>query len=107
MLKKAAALWKLFRKGEEVGDVEKWKAGQVSVNAVIGIVAALFATASAFGFELPATEDQIGAIGAGVFAVANIVLTVVTSRRAGLPGRDDGNASADQDRPGNHFDQTD
>lgn len=89
-MNKLLMLWRLFRKGEEVANVEKWKSGQVAVNSVIGIVAALFAASSAFGLELPATEEQIGAVGAGIFAAVNIVLTIVTSTRAGLPRLDKG-----------------
>jgi hypothetical protein len=85
MIAKLSAIWRVFRKGEEVANPAAWKAGQVTATAIGGFLIAAVQAASAFGFEVPADEGQISAIAAGVLAVGNILLTLATSRKVGLP----------------------
>ena len=82
---KLLAIWKLFRKGEEVTNPEAWKLGQITATAIIAFLAAAVQAAAAFGYEVPVDENQLTAIAGGVLAVGNVVLTLVTSKRAGLP----------------------
>lgn len=85
MIGKITAVWRVFRKGEEVANPAAWKAGQVTATAIGGFLIAAVQAASAFGFEVPADEGQISAIAAGVLAIGNILLTLATSRKVGLP----------------------
>lgn len=85
---KLLALWRLFQKGNEVSDPAKWKNGQITVNAIGAVLLGAVELARAFGYEVPITEAQSLAIGGGVIAVVNIVLTVITSARVGLPAKD-------------------
>lgn len=82
---KLLAIWKLFRKGEEVTNPEAWKLGQITATAIIAFLAAAVQAAASFGLEVPVDENQLTAIAGGVLAVGNVVLTLVTSKRAGLP----------------------
>ena len=84
---KIAALWALFRRGNEVANPEAWKTGQVSINAVAGLLVAVVSVSDAFGFRIPITDDQLVAVAGGVFAAVNVVLTVITSARIGLPAK--------------------
>lgn len=84
-MNKLKALFLLFRKGNEVANPEGWKNGQITANTIAGLVAALLATSSAFGYSLPVSDDAVLSIAGGLFAAANIVITIVTSKRAGLP----------------------
>ena len=77
---KLVALWRVFRKGEAVANPAAWKAGQIGVTAVAALLAALAQAAAAFGLEVPVDENQFA-----VVAVVNIVLTVATTRKIGLP----------------------
>lgn len=85
-MSKLAALFALFRKGSEVADVEKWKSRQITANMLVALLAAVVAVARAFGVALPIGDDDLAAIGGGLFAIYNIALTAATSKRAGLPG---------------------
>ena len=75
----------LFRKGSEVADVEKWKSHQISANMLVALLVAVVALARAFGFALPVGDDDLAGIAGGLLAVGNIVVTVISSKRAGLP----------------------
>ena len=81
---KLSALWDLFRKGNEVANPERWKSGQVSANTIAVLLAALLATGKAFGYSLPVSDGDLTLIAGGVFAIANIIITVVSSSRAGI-----------------------
>jgi hypothetical protein len=81
------ALMSLFRKGAEVANPEAWKAGQINANIIAGLILAISHLADTFGFGLNLTTDQSVAIGTGVLVLVNVVLTAVTSKRAGLPAK--------------------
>ena len=84
-MNKLSALFRLFRKGNEVVNPEGWKNGQITANTIAGLLAALLATSSAFGYSLPVSDDALMSIAGGVFALVNVVITIITSKRAGLP----------------------
>lgn len=81
---KIAALWNLFRAGEQVQDPAKWKAHQITANVVGGLLLAAVNVARAFGHDLPVDEHTANTIGAGVLAAVNVVLTVTTSAKVGV-----------------------
>lgn len=81
---KIAALWNLFKAGEQVEDPAKWKGHQITANAVGAAVLATVNVARSFGYELPVDEATANTIGAGVLAVVNVVLTITTSRHVGV-----------------------
>jgi len=83
-MEKLAAFWNLLRKGEEVSNVEAWKTRHMTVNAVGGFILALAALGKAYGYALPIDDDSAMAIAGGCIAVANIVLTAISSKRAGI-----------------------
>lgn len=84
-MSKLAALFRLFRKGSEVADVEKWKSRQITANMLVALLAALVAVARAFGVAVDIADADLAAIAGGVFAAGNVIVTAVTSKRAGLP----------------------
>ena len=83
-MSRIGAILDLFRYGGEVANVEAWKRGQVTVNSLVAILAALVALSRSFGYDIPVSNDGIAAIAGGVFAATNLVFTVVSSSRAGL-----------------------
>lgn len=84
-MSKIAALFSLFRKGSEVSNVEAWKTGQITANTVVALLAAVVAVARAFGVDFHLADADLAAIAGGVFAAGNVIVTIVTSKRAGLP----------------------
>lgn len=84
-MSKLLALFRLFRKGSEVADVEKWKSRQITANMLVALLAALVAVARAFGVAVDIADADLAAIAGGVFAAGNVIVTAVTSKRAGLP----------------------
>lgn len=92
-MQKLLALLKLFRRGNEVANAAAWKNGQITANVLAGLVLAAAGAAQAFGLGIEVSDADALAMGGGVLAVANVVLTVVTSRKVGLP------AGSESDRP--------
>lgn len=84
MFEKLKAGVDLFRKGSEVANVEAWKNGQITGAVVGGVLIAGANLAHAFGYNLPIDMDAANTIGAGVVMLAHVVLTCITSKRAGL-----------------------
>lgn len=85
MFEKLGAFWNLFRRGQEVSDPALWKAKQVTGNMMGAVILALVAVAKGFGYELPMDNETALLIGGGFVAIGNVVLTIITSKRAGLP----------------------
>lgn len=73
------ALWY----GKELAKVEGWKNAQLWGS----LLTALIALAAATGFDLGLTDTEIAAGAAFLAALANAVITAVTSKRAGLGRR--------------------
>lgn len=84
MLSRVKALWSVFKAGEEVADSAKWKGRQITVTMIAGLIIALVHLAKVFGYEIPIDSDTATAIAGGVLAIANVVLTLVTSKKIGL-----------------------
>lgn len=97
-MEKLSALLALFRKGVEVSDPTKWREMQVTVNALGAALLALVEVLRAFGIVVPITEAQSLALGGGVIAVVNIVLTIIASRDVGLPDRRKSNEPVEDDQ---------
>lgn len=74
-----------FRRGSELANAGAWKNGQITVTALGGFLVILVQLADSFGAHLPVDSEQVSAIAAGVIAAANIVLTLTTSSKVGLP----------------------
>ncbi|MCL2829442.1 MAG: hypothetical protein FWD77_01740 [Betaproteobacteria bacterium] len=85
MLQKILALFALFRAGNEVADPAKWKSHQITANLLGGVIIAAANVAAVFGHVLPIDQDAANVLAAGVLAVVNVVLTLITSARIGLP----------------------
>jgi len=84
MFDKLKAGLNVFRKGSEVANPEAWKAGQITGTIVGALLIALVNLAQAYNVQLPIDADSANAIGGGIVAVANILLTAATSRKAGI-----------------------
>lgn len=84
-MSKLLALFRLFRQGSEVANVERWKLGQVTTNSLVALLAAMVAVARAFGVTMDIADAELAAMAGGVLAAGNVIVTIVTSKRAGLP----------------------
>ena len=81
---KLKAILNLMRQGNEVANPGAWK----NASAIAGLLIAIAAVAAAFGFKVQLSADDATSIAAGAIALVGVVhslLTVVTSKRAGLP----------------------
>ena len=85
---KIAALFKVFRKGNEVANPEGWKNGQVTANTVAALLTAVLAALDAFNIHFPVPDGAVLAIAGGLFAAVNVGITLASSKRVGLPGLD-------------------
>lgn len=86
-MKMLTNFWRVLQLGQSVANPAAWKAGQITANAVVAFLYAGVNLAASFGYDLPATKEQLDAIGLGLFALVNVLLTVTTSKTVGLPPR--------------------
>lgn len=98
-MKKLLAIWSLFKKGKEVANVEAWKNKQITATMLGVFLLACVQMASMFGFVIPMDEATATAIGAGIIGVGNVILTIITSKRAGMAPKQVGD-SVQQDSAG-------
>jgi hypothetical protein len=83
-MNKVLAVIDLFRKGSEVANVEAWKSGQISANALALFMLAANAAANAYGHGIALDDATALCIATGVLAIVNVVATNVSSARAGI-----------------------
>lgn len=83
-MNKIMAFLSLFRKGEQLANSAAWKNRQITGTMVGVFLVALVQVANAFGVSIPLDEGTAVAIGGGVIGIWNVLLTVLTSKKAGL-----------------------
>jgi len=89
---KLRALLSLFKQGKRVANVEAWKTGQMSVEAVSGLLMAIVAVFVVFsGYEVEVNGEEIGAIATALVTIVpafaglwGAVSTVITTNKVGL-----------------------
>jgi len=86
---KLKALWNLFHQGQSVSDPKKWKERQITATVLAGLLAAVVNVISAFGYAIPIDAEATTSIAAGIIAVVNVVLSITTTEKVGLPKRED------------------
>jgi uncharacterized membrane protein len=87
MIKKLKAGMELFKAGKRVQDPAKWKARQIESSAIVAVLWAAVNTATAFGIEVPVNAEIIDGLAVALLAVVNVVLTVTTTNKIGLPSK--------------------
>lgn len=86
MFSKMKAIWAVFQAGKSVANPALWKAHQVSVTMIAGLLIALVQLAKMFGYEIPLDSDAATAIAGGLLAAVNVVLTIVSTDKIGIGG---------------------
>lgn len=86
-MKLLLALFDLFRKGSAVADPAAWKYGQITVTVLAAALWSLVRFLASAGFAIPIDETQVDQLAAGILVLVNVVLTLVTSDKIGLPAR--------------------
>lgn len=89
MFEKLKSLYDLFRKGQELANAESWKNHQIKANVLGGFILAVIALIKVFGYELPVDENTAMSVAGGIIAIVNVILTVITSKKVGLPAKPD------------------
>jgi hypothetical protein len=85
MLEKMKTLWAVFQAGKSVADPAKWKLHQVSANAIAALLFAVVQLGRAFGYDFGIDMQTCADIAIGILAIANVGLTVATTKHIGLP----------------------
>lgn len=83
-MNKLAAFWNLFKQGQAIADAQKWKLHQISATMLAGFLLAVVNIAAVFGYAMPIDVEAANAIAAGIIAVVNVVLTVITTEKVGI-----------------------
>lgn len=82
---KLKSILNLFRKGNAVLDPALWKNRQITATVLAGVILALINVLSAFGFAIPIDVETANAIAAGLIGLVNVILTMTTTDKIGLP----------------------
>ncbi|MCK9622015.1 MAG: hypothetical protein M0R47_15955 [Methylobacter sp.] len=80
-------IFNLFKKGSEIDNPALWKSVQLKANNVTTLLVAVSSIAAIYGYDFHISEELMQTMGAGIVAfltIANSVLTVITSKKAGL-----------------------
>ncbi len=86
-MNKLLAIWQLFKQGSSVADAAAWKNRQISVTVLAGVILAVINVLSSFGLSVPIDVETANAVAGGVIAVVNVVLTLTTSDKVGIPDK--------------------
>lgn len=76
----------LFKYGHEVANPALWKDRQMAATVVAGLIIGLVKMAGSFGYTLPFDDESAVQLAGGIVVVVNLVLTLITSKRAGVAG---------------------
>lgn len=96
MIQSYMAFFQAFQAGKELANAKTWKQRQLLGTALATFLGAGVVIAKGFGYDIPlddATLHQIGDAVAVLVGAGNVVLTVVTSQKLGLPAK--GGAAGD------------
>jgi hypothetical protein len=85
MWDKLKALYSVFEAGKSVADPAKWKLHQISANAIAALLFAIVQLGKAFGYDFGIDMQTCADIAIGILAIANVGLTVATTKHIGLP----------------------
>ena len=86
-MNKLLTLLDLFRKGNAVADPALWKSRQIKATLLLPTFGALVAVLRAFGLEVPLDDTQITQLVTGLVVLLNLVLTLTTTNKVGLPAK--------------------
>jgi hypothetical protein len=84
LMNKLSAFWQLFKAGQCITDAAKWKNRQITATALAAVLLAGINLLAAFGYAMPVDPETANAIAAGIIAVVNTVLTVITTDKVGF-----------------------
>ena len=90
MFSKLSAFWNLLKVGQEVSNAEFWKKAQsVGQPTIAALLMAIVALTKGTPYEIPLDNETSLLIGGSIFAIVNWILTVITSKKVGLPAKPD------------------
>lgn len=99
-MKKLWMLLDLFRKGNELVNAEKWKAGGNATTLLVPIILLLVKLAGDFGYGFEITTEQATNIALGIVAIVQFIVHNITSKRAGiLPAKEPAEPVVESNKP--------
>jgi len=84
-MSKLSDFWDLFKQGQQVDDPALWKNRQITATALGSAIIAATHLAGDYGANIPVNTHDAVAIAGGIIAIVNIVLTITTSAKVGIP----------------------
>ena len=96
-------MFRALQAGKEMANAETWKRAQVWTSNLTILLGAGVSIASAMGYPIPLTPDQITTLVSAVAVLVglfNAYTTVATTSRIGLPARSDADPAAVPDGSG-------
>ncbi len=98
MFEKIKLFFQLFQKGRELSKKEFWKQQQSTVlPLVMGFIVVAINLAKSFGVQIDVDQDVIYWLAGSCYMVINSILTIITSKHAGIgsvPATDSGEAQS-------------
>lgn len=85
-MNKIAAFLTLFEQGKEIANAKEWKEKSIVANlaALIGALVVIF---NGMGYELHLDEPMVQAAALGIWALGNVVMSIVTSSKVGIQSK--------------------
>src|SRR5690349_21703609 len=84
MFEKLRVFYSLFSAGQAVADPAKWKSHQITSTMLGALILAIAHLCKIYNIDLPIDETTAEVIAGGFIAVVNVVLTIITSKHAGM-----------------------
>ena len=92
MIKEYQALFDVFQKGKEVKNAAAVKNYQLMGSALAGLLGSALVIAQASGYYIPISQEDIAQVGIGIASLwefGSVILTVISSKKVGLPTQDE------------------
>ena len=77
-------IFEVFKQGKSLANAATWKNVQIATNALTVVLGFLLYVLNAF-VDINITNEQIVLLAGGIAGIANVVLTITTSDKVGLP----------------------
>lgn len=75
---------RVLKVGESVANPAAWKKGQITGTMVGILILGLVHLAKRYNVQIPVDQTTADLIGGGIVAIANVVLTLSTSKTVGI-----------------------
>lgn len=89
IIQKTTSIWQAFKAGRELANATTWKNRANAIAAITAFMGAIFAIASAWGYQVDITQVDTQALAGGIIAALSMfhaIVHLITSAKVGFGG---------------------